>query len=251
MNTSPLLDPAARLVIGHRGNRTTAPENTAEAIDQAIQAGADAVEFDVRVTRDGVPVLMHDALLDRTTNATGRLDAMTLGELSAVNAGAKWTSADERYAIPTLEQVFDRFRSTHFVIEVKELAAAGAVEAMIRRFDAGGRVIVGSASSAAAQRLYRSGLRTCASMVDATLLIPFALLKISPPKPRFDVLSITPQFHGMPIPVGAMAAMAQRLGVPTHVWTVNDPAQARQFWSAGVSAIVTDDPVAMLRARSQ
>jgi glycerophosphoryl diester phosphodiesterase len=71
-----------------------------------------------------------------------------------------------------------------------------------------------------------------------------------PGKPRYHVLSITPVFHGVPLPVLSMAAAARKAGIATQVWTVNDPRTAHAFWKGGVSAIVTDDPAAILRARS-
>ncbi|HYC50216.1 MAG TPA: glycerophosphodiester phosphodiesterase family protein [Gemmatimonadaceae bacterium] len=250
MKRNPLLDPNSRLVIAHRGNRIAAPENTLDALRQAVALNVDALEFDVRMTRDGVPVLMHDATVDRTTDGRGPLNQLSLAEAQALNAGARQSAGASREPIPTLEQVFEAFPSTPFVIEVKELAAAAATGAMVRRFGAEARVIVGSATTAVMEFFYRSGLASCASMKDAMLLIPFGLLGIKPPKPFYDVLSLTTRYHGVPIPVRQMAAAARKVGVPTQVWTVNDPGQARSLWHAGVAAIVTDDPAAILRARS-
>ncbi|NCW45285.1 MAG: glycerophosphodiester phosphodiesterase, partial [Gemmatimonadaceae bacterium] len=79
-----LLDPDARPVIGHRGNRAHAPENTLPALLEAVAIGVDALEFDVQVTRDGTLVLLHDRTLDRTTDATGPLAARAYAELQAV-----------------------------------------------------------------------------------------------------------------------------------------------------------------------
>ncbi|HEX7938230.1 MAG TPA: glycerophosphodiester phosphodiesterase family protein, partial [Gemmatimonadaceae bacterium] len=64
-----------------------------------------------------------------------------------------------------------------------------------------------------------------------------------------SVLSLTPNFRGLPIPVLRMAAAARRAGVATHVWTVNDAAEAAALWRGGVSAIISDDPAAILRAK--
>jgi glycerophosphoryl diester phosphodiesterase len=66
-----LLDPRARPVIGHRGNRAHAPENTLESLREAVALGVDAVEFDLRVSRDGTLVVIHDETLERTTNGSG------------------------------------------------------------------------------------------------------------------------------------------------------------------------------------
>ena len=74
--------------VGHRGAPGAAPENTLASYDAAIRLGARMVEFDVRVTKDGHFVLMHDATVDRTTNGSGRVDEMTLAEIKALDAGS-------------------------------------------------------------------------------------------------------------------------------------------------------------------
>jgi glycerophosphoryl diester phosphodiesterase len=249
--TNPLLDPNVRIVIAHRGNRVAAPENTVAALRDAVSLGADAIEFDVRLTRDGVPILMHDADLDRTTDARGRVSSYLLTELERVNAGARFPATDgNHHPIPTLEEVLDSFRLTPMVIEVKERRAAESTERLVRKFGLQMRILIGSAERGVMEWFYRTGLPTCASMLDAALLIPVALLGLTPPKPRYDVLSLTPEYRGFQVPIPRMARAARRAGVPTQVWTVNDPSEARLLWAEGVSGIVTDDPAAVLRARS-
>ncbi len=248
--SNPLVDPDARLVIAHRGNRVAAAENTIDSLRQARDLGADALEFDVRLTRDAVPVVVHDEDLDRTTNGRGPVRSFTFAEIQTLDAGARLTDpAGERKRVPSLEEVLDAFREIPLVIEVKEFEAADATEKMIRRFGAERRVLIGSSDAAAMRRFYRSGLASCASMLDATLLIPLALVGLTPPKPMYDVLSITPRFHGIPIPVRRMAATARKAGIATQVWTINDPDEALSFWNAGVAGVVTDDPGALVRVR--
>ena len=219
------------------------------ALRKAVDMGADAIEFDVRMTRDGVPVLMHDADLDRTTDASGPLRRYSMAELAPVNAAAK-VGGGSPHPVPRLEEVLDAFRAIPMVIEVKEMAAAEATERMVRRFGAEGRVLVGSAENDVMEWFYRTGLATCASVADAARLLLFAMVGVKPLKPRYDVLSVTSRYHGYPIPVRRMARMARRAGIATQVWTVNDPGEARSLWAAGVAGIVTDDPAAILRARS-
>lgn len=92
------------IVVGHRGNVHHAPENTLPAFEKAIELGATLIEIDIRETRDGVLVVIHDETVDRTTNGSGRVDEMTLAELKALDAGS-WFDPDfagER--IPTLEE---------------------------------------------------------------------------------------------------------------------------------------------------
>jgi glycerophosphoryl diester phosphodiesterase len=215
-----------------------------------VDLGADALEFDVRVTRDGIPVLMHDPNLDRTTNGHGLLESFSFADLRTLDAGARAPqSAGVRLKIPSLEEVLDAFRDTPLVIEVKELGAVDATEQMVRRFGAEDRVVVGSAETTVSERFYRTGLRTCASMRDAVRLIPIAMAGMTPAKPSYHVLSLARRFRGVPIPVVRMAVAARKIGIATQVWTVNDPAVARTLWRGGVAGIVTDDPAAMLRAR--
>jgi glycerophosphoryl diester phosphodiesterase len=247
---NPLLDPNARVVIAHRGNRAHAAENTIEAFQQAVDLGADAIEFDVRITRDGVPVVIHDPDVDRTTDGHGLVKSLTIAEVRQLDASTGSPRfGGARMSVPSLEEALDRFRAVPLIIEVKELGASDATERLIRHFGAQERVLVGSAETVVVERFYRAGLRICASMRDATLLIPIALAGLKPSKPRYDVLSITPRFHGFPVPVVRMAAAARKVGIATHVWTVNDPVMARALWRGGVTGIVTDDPAAMLRAR--
>ena len=82
-----LLDPDARPVIGHRGNRAHAPENTLESFREAVTLGVDAVEFDLRVSRDDALVVMHDQTLDRTTDGSGSVAMRTVAELRSLDAG--------------------------------------------------------------------------------------------------------------------------------------------------------------------
>ncbi len=246
---NPLLDPNLRLVVAHRGDRAHAPENTLESFRQAESLGADALELDVRMSRDGVAMVIHDATVDRTTDGAGRVTGYTRVELQGLNAAARFGGPKAR--IPLLEEVLDAHREIPIVIEVKEVAAVDATWALVRRFAATDRIVIGSAVEGVMQRFYRTDLPCCAAASDARRLILLALLGRTPRAPKYQVLSITPRYRGLPIPVGAMAASAHRAGIPTHVWTINRPEVATRLWRAGVSAIVTDDPGGILRVRPQ
>ena len=87
------------LIIGHRGASAEAPENTLAAFDLALAQKADGFEFDVRLSADGVPVIIHDDTVDRTTNGTGRVADMTLAELKSL-------TIDGKHTIPTLDELF-------------------------------------------------------------------------------------------------------------------------------------------------
>src|SRR6185295_5810238 len=121
------------LVFAHRGGSALAPENTIEAFDNGLRLGADGLELDVHLSRDGTVVVHHDRLLDRTTTLRGPIAERTAGELAAAN-------------VPALGDVLARYRDTRIIVELKvnhaELAAA-AVE-QVRRAAAVDRVCFGS-----------------------------------------------------------------------------------------------------------
>ncbi len=245
-----LADPNVRLVVAHRGDRAHAPENTMEALVRAVELGADAFEVDVRASRDGVAVLMHDATVDRTTSGRGLVRENTLAELRTLDASrntASWSGG--RAAVPTLEEVLVRFRGFPIVLDIKELAVSAAAEKLVHSLGLQATVVVGSADAGVMDRLYRSGLVACASPADAMRLLAMSLVGVAPASPDYSVLSVTPTYRGMPVPILRMTSAARRAGVATHVWTVNDPSEAVRYWAGGVSSILTDDPAAILRAK--
>jgi glycerophosphoryl diester phosphodiesterase len=246
---NPLLDPSAKLVIAHRGDQSNTAENTLEALIAAVELGADAVEFDVRLTRDGVPLLLHDAALDRTTSGHGLLANYSLTDVRTLDAAARHTPGCARTQVPLLEEVLDRIRDTALVIEVKEREAVDATAALVRKFGALERVLMGSGITTVVERFRELRFATCASTLDALRLIPAAMLGNDAPRSLYGALSLTPRYAGMPIPVLRMTSAAKRAGIPTQVWTVNDPLEAQRYWAGGVAAILTDDPALMLRAR--
>ena len=97
------LEGGAPFVIAHRGYSGRAPENTLPAFEAAIEAGAPALELDVRLTKDRVPIVFHDATLDRTTNGSGRIDAHDWEEVSKLDAGAWFGPAFAGARVPLLE----------------------------------------------------------------------------------------------------------------------------------------------------
>ncbi len=148
---SPADRPPHPLVFAHRGGRALGPENTIPAFARGLAAGADGLELDVHLSRDGVPVVHHDAELDRCTNASGPIRALTAAELSRVDAGWRFDDADGRSwrgrgaCVPTLEDVLSRWPDVPAIVEIKAPGndAAAAVVDVIRRTGSAGRVCVG------------------------------------------------------------------------------------------------------------
>ena len=116
------------LNIAHRGGRLIRPEHTLLAYDQALEDGADVLELDIGETSDGALVVMHDDDVDRTTDCTGLIKEMTFDEIRECDAGYDFTTdGGETYpyrgtglVVPTMQEVFDRYPDTAFIIEIKQ-----------------------------------------------------------------------------------------------------------------------------------
>ncbi len=254
---SPLFDPSRRPVIGHRGNRAHAPEDTLVSFAQAAGLGVDALEMDLHLSRDGVPVVIHDPTLDRTTDARGPVAGRTVAELAKVDAGARFSPDGGRttpyrglgIGVPTLEEVLATHPRMPLILEIKAPAAAGPVLALLERMNATGRVLIGSFIDDALRLFSRAGVPVAgATGALARLYVP-ALLGMTHAPLSFQAMCIPRYFRGLPVPVGRFARLMRASGGPTHVWTVNDRAEARSLWNAGVSGIISDDPGAMLAER--
>ncbi len=250
-----------RPVIAHRGNRAHAPENTIEAFRRALLLQPDALEFDVRLSRDGVAMVIHDAAVDRTTNGTGAIASLSRAELQQLDAGWNYKSPEGRYAfrgqgvtIPTLEDVLAAVGDVPVIIEVKELRAIAETKRLLSKCRLEERALIGSVHADVMKEFYGGPYATCASMLDAARLLPRALGLGRGRRPPFDVLSITPWYQWrvpLPIPVITLSRIAADLGIPTHLWTINSARMATKYWRAGIAAILSDDIVPIQQARTR
>lgn len=234
-----LLDPIARPVIAHRGDRAHAPENTLRAFSLGIAAGADALELDVHLSADGHVVVCHDATVNRTTNGTGAIEAMPYATLRELDAG-------ERQHLPLLTEVLEMFPRTPLIIDFKAAAVAEPALELLTRTASRDRVIVGSFGDAPTMLARRVGFSTTATEVELKRMLPAAVVGRAVRRRGFDAIAMPPRHYGVPLPVSRYVRSG---GVPVHVWTVNDPARAVKFWRAGVRGIITDDPAVMVAAR--
>ena len=257
---NPLLDLEARPVIAHRGASAYAPENTLAAFELAVKQGADAFELDVRLTRDGAAVVIHDETLDRTTDHAGPVRARTLAELRTADAGYRFSSdgdrtfpwRDQEVRIPTLAEVLWAFPKVPVMIEVKEPEVQEAVQRALLEGegDAAERCVVASEHLGAIE-LFRQAPFACgASGPEISALYRRIMLRRRPGECGYRFLSVPLRWHGLPVPTRAFVRAARALGAPVHVWTVNDPATAQRLWARGVAGIVTNVPDVIRAARS-
>ena len=254
---NPLLDLSARLVIGHRGNSAYVPENTIESFQQALTSGADAVEFDVRVTRDGIPVVIHDASLLRTTGTPALVAELAFTDLRQADAGAKFTRDGGRtypfrgrgLVVPRLNAVLEACRGVPKIIEVKVPAAVEVTRRAIRAAGALREVLVDSSDEAAVRPFRDGSMATGSSMMDIVRLLPRAFLAGGPTSLPYQSICIPRWYNGIPVPVKQLARVVRHARATTHVWTIDDPRVAIRLWKAGVQGIITNDPGLMVQAR--
>lgn len=247
MGAERLCDPAARLVIAHRGGAGRAPENTLAALIGARAFGADALELDVRLSQDGEVVVLHDPMVDRTTSAHGAVHTMRAAELERLDAGFHFTADGGRthpfrgkgIGIPRLADVVGMTGDMPLLIEIKTPEALAPTVALLDRLGATDRSVVAAEAFAGVAPARGGRLRTGASARDAARLL---MALRAPVRLPFEALCIPPSYRGIPLPVRYLARRARRCGTATHVWTINDPAHARRLWAGGVAGIVTDLP---------
>jgi glycerophosphoryl diester phosphodiesterase len=257
--SNPLLDLSARPVIAHRGTSGAAPENTLAAFELAVRQGADAFELDVRLSADGVPVVLHDPTLDRTTNRAGPLAALRVADLKDIDAGARFTldrgktfpfrATDVR--ISTLAEILRRFPQMPVLLEIKEVAAQVAVRQVLIEETAVERCVIASENHAALQMFREPPFATAASAAEIGVLYRAVLVRRVPASVPYRCLSVPVRHRGLPVPTRGFVAAARGLGCPVHVWTVNDAAVAVTLWGRGVAGMVTNFPALIREAREK
>jgi len=249
-------DHSRPLVFAHRGGRTLAPENTVLAFDTGLAAGADGLECDVRLSKDGVPVVIHDATLDRTTNLVGPVSARTAADLARADAGSRFAQAGgfpwsgQGVGIPSLAEVLRRYPDRRIIVEMKdntqELGAAVAAilrrEPALERICAAGfgarpvravRQLLPEVATSAHMAEVRSAL--CASWVGWARRGGYGGFQV--PEVRGGWRVVTPRF----------VRAAHRAGHRVQIWTVNDEADMNRLFDWGVDALITDVPAVAVR----
>lgn len=234
-------------IVGHRGAPRRARENTIESFDWAESIGADAVEFDVRQTRDGEAVVFHDEDVSLGTQRVP-VRSFTTREIQRLVL----PSEQGNYSIPRLQDVFHRYgRALRYVVEVK--GSLGLDRGVMARRIAGlaheyglfDRILVASFDAELVKRMREVEPRIATSYVfdhPVALPEPGRLTPLFPP-----VDAIAPARH---LATPALLAQAAAAGLSVHPWTVNEPGEIERFLAAGVASITTDDPETALQLRN-
>jgi glycerophosphoryl diester phosphodiesterase len=255
-----LLDPGAHPVIGHRGAASEAPENTLPSFLRAIEQGVDAIELDVQVTADDIAVVMHDATVTRTTSGEGAVAALSWRKLRELDAGARFTPdggrtypyRDQGIRVPSVEEVLEAVPpDLPLVVEVKAIHAQWTLRRVLERFDAARRCIVAAFEAEAIAAFREQPFVRGASRRDVIQLIARTLCGVAPRRVPYRALFPTTMYYGVATPLPLIVRSAQRLGIPVHVWTVDDSREARRLWQLGVSGIISNAPRVIIEERDR
>lgn len=238
------------LIIGHRGASAVAPENTIAAFQAAVDAGADGIEFDVRLSRDGVPVVIHDDTLYRTGGVRRRVADLTVAELKKIDAGS-WFGvrqfANER--IPSLAELFELFKSNnlHLCLEMKtepgnQTQLAEACCRLIDEYKFRNRMIV---------ECFELSALSILKDIDPT--VKTAALFHSPNEAFIiertkevgaSVLALNHRITTM-----ALIDEAKLADLTVVVWTVDTQGWVSRARAHGVDALITNNPSALIKSR--
>jgi glycerophosphoryl diester phosphodiesterase len=238
----------------HRGASARAPENTLEAFRLAVRAGAGGLELDVHMTRDGEVVVIHDATVDRTTNGSGAVAQMTLGDLRGLDAGYRFSPdgghthpyRGRGVGIPTLAEVYELFPAAFVNIDIK-VPRLGAREAVLRVIrGAEDRSLVVSEDHAVVRSFRKASggrIPTGASRLEIGAFYVLSRLGLQRLcRPAYDALQVPASHQGITLITPRLVRAAHSRGVRVDAWTINDPGEMRRLLDFGVNVIMTDRP---------
>lgn len=252
------------LVIAHRGGAKIGPENTLEVLRKSQALGVDVLEIDVRLTADGEFAVIHDSKVDRTTDGTGDVSSMTIGELRSLDAGHDFSPdggvtfpyRGKGVRIPTLAEVLTEFTSSNINIEAKQIdeGYADALCSLLRSSSSPERIVVASASDSFLEtfRMSCAEFPTSASFTEVTQFLVYQKIGVAH--------SYSPSMNAMQVPLGLPAVTivdpdfidaARERNFEVHVWTINDESKMTELIGLGVDGIMTDRPDLLLRLLSR
>lgn len=234
--------------VAHRGYSAIAPENTLPALAAAVLAGATFVEFDVRTTADGVPVVIHDRTVDRTTDGSGKVWELTFDEVAVLDAGSWFSPAYTGVRIPRLSEVLDLLRphavsapetaeGVELLLEIKPPATLEQVKniigqvvetgllgrTVVQSFDPAIVRLVGEAAPEVRRGLLRDGFDAEQAAVASELGIAYC-------NPSMTAVLGAPE---------TVAELAE-VGVAVMPWTANDISLWPELAEAGVAGLISD-----------
>jgi len=250
------------MVIAHQGGDGIWPGDTMYAFEKAVALGADVLEMDAHITKDGEIVLMHDEKVDRTTDGSGLIVDLTIAELKQLDAAYKWTNdagvtfpfRGQGIQVPTLRELFDKFPDMRYVIEIKltENPIDKPLCDLIHEKDMQEKVVIASFHDDA-MAMFRAicpEVATSASRSEVTKFVILGKVFLSDwDSPKYQSLQVPwEKSESKNIPIMTARFIRESHAKHLHVepWTVDDPELMKQYIQWGVDGIITDRPDVMM-----
>jgi glycerophosphoryl diester phosphodiesterase len=235
----PYFDGHTPRVLAHRGFADGHAENTIGAFRAALDVGADILETDVHLSKDGQVIVAHDADLSRVAGLPGLVSDYTASELAGIDVGFG-------EGFPTLVEALEAFPGAKFNIDLKAPEVIDPFVDVVSQMNAHDRLLVASfdeasrsravsklpgvVSSATSGHIIEGRLRSWLGLSGATWTMP----------PEIRALQVPPAHWGMALVTPSLVRMAHQKGLEVHVWTINDARDMERLLEMGVDGIVTD-----------
>ncbi len=224
------------IAIAHRGGALEAPENTIDAFRYAVDLGFRYLETDAQLTKDGVPVAFHDPSLNRVSDTTGSISALTLEQLSDVRI-------DGGGRISSIAELLDTFPDCKFNIDAKSDAVLDPLLDLIEGHDALDRVCIGSFFDhrirKVRERFGKAAFTSCGPL-EVTMMM--ARGPAASPARGPCAAQVPRELWKVPVVTERLVNVAHRSGRLVHVWTIDDAQQMHDLFDLGVDGIMTDRP---------
>jgi glycerophosphoryl diester phosphodiesterase len=255
----PYFIPDKFLVIAHRGGPSLGPESTLYTFRNAVKLGVDVLEMDVRSTRDGQLIILHDDTVSRTTNATGPVQNYTLVELKKLDAAHRWSPdngqtfplRNKGVKIPTLSEVLKAFPQTKLNLEIKD-SRSSTIQSLcrlIRDHQMTNNVVVASFDTDSLKEFRRLCPQVATSAGASEVLLFFGLQKVyleAAYSPDAQALQIPETFRDLRIVNKRFIDAAHARNLRVQVWSVNDAEAMQRLLKLGVDGIMTGHPQRLL-----
>jgi len=256
----PYFNPDKFLVIAHRGGRSLGPESTLYTFRNAVKLGVDVLELDVRSTRDGQLIILHDDTVARTTEATGPVESYSLVDLKKLDAAHRWSPdngqtfplRNKGVKIPTLAEVFHAFPETKMNLEIKDPRSKTihSLCRLIHDHRMTQKVMV-AAFDADSLKEFRSRCPKVATSAGASeAMLFYGLQKVyleAAYSPDAQALQVPETFRDLRVVNRRFIEAAHARNLRVQVWTVNDVNAMRRLLELGVDGIMTDYPQRLLK----
>jgi len=233
----PYLQHDGPIAFAHRGGHDVAPENTMASFRHAVSLGYRYLETDAHRTVDGVLVSFHDPDLNRTCGIDANIVEMTAAEVAEARV---LDVHGDGHRIPLMTELFEAFPDARFNIDAKSDEAIEPLADLITQFDAVDRVCLASFKLSRLKRLRAllgSKLLTNMSPSEVSSLRTVGRLRGEAPR----AAQVPPRMRGIEVVNARFVANAHRLGVPVHVWTINERDEIERLLDLGVDGIMTDE----------